>query len=72
MSIQPRLFGAPQAPGRTLPPLPNNLGLKNRGLGALSGKVWRFGVKGYNAQMPRVERFLGALNDALRAEGWGA
>ena len=40
------------------------------GLGALAGKVWRVGVMGYNARVPRVERFLGALEDALRAEGW--
>ena len=40
------------------------------GLGALSGKVWRVGVMGYNAQVPRVERFVGALEEALRAEGW--
>ena len=42
------------------------------GLGALAGKVWRVGVMGYNAQIPRVERFVGALDEALRAEGWGA
>ena len=42
------------------------------GLGALAGKVWRVGVMGYNAQLPRVERFLGALEEALRAEGWRA
>jgi alanine-glyoxylate transaminase/serine-glyoxylate transaminase/serine-pyruvate transaminase len=36
------------------------------GLGALAGKVWRIGVMGYNAQVPRVERFLGALEEALR------
>ena len=40
------------------------------GLGALAGKVWRIGVMGYNAQVPRVERFVGALEEALRAEGW--
>jgi len=40
------------------------------GLGALSGKVWRVGVMGYNAQVPRVEKFVGALEEALRAEGW--
>jgi alanine-glyoxylate transaminase/serine-glyoxylate transaminase/serine-pyruvate transaminase len=38
------------------------------GLGALAGKVWRVGVMGYNAQVPRVERFLGALEEALKAE----
>lgn len=40
------------------------------GLGGLAGKVWRVGVMGYNAQVPRVERFVGALEEALRAEGW--
>ena len=38
------------------------------GLGALAGKVWRVGVMGYNAQVPRVERFLGALEEALREQ----
>lgn len=42
------------------------------GLGALAGKVWRVGVMGCNAQLPRVERFLGAFEAALRAEGWRA
>jgi alanine-glyoxylate transaminase/serine-glyoxylate transaminase/serine-pyruvate transaminase len=42
------------------------------GLGALAGKVWRVGVMGYNAQVARVERFVGALEEALRAEGWRA
>jgi alanine-glyoxylate transaminase/serine-glyoxylate transaminase/serine-pyruvate transaminase len=42
------------------------------GLGVLAGKVWRIGVMGYNAQISRVERFLGALEEALRAEGWTA
>jgi len=42
------------------------------GLGVLAGKVWRIGVMGYNAQIPRVEQFLGALEEALRAEGWKA
>ncbi len=40
------------------------------GLGPLAGKVWRIGVMGYNAQVPRVERFVGALEEALKAEGW--
>ena len=40
------------------------------GLGALAGKVWRVGVMGYNAQTARVEKFVGALEEALRAEGW--
>ena len=40
------------------------------GLGALAGKVWRVGVMGYNAQVQTVERFVGALEEALRAEGW--
>ena len=38
------------------------------GLGALAGKVWRIGVMGYNAQPERVEKFLGALEEALNAE----
>jgi alanine-glyoxylate transaminase/serine-glyoxylate transaminase/serine-pyruvate transaminase len=42
------------------------------GLGALAGKVWRVGVMGYNAQVSRVERFVDALDQALRAEGWRA
>jgi aspartate aminotransferase-like enzyme len=42
------------------------------GLGALAGKVWRVGVMGYNARASRVERFVGALEEALRAEGWRA
>jgi alanine-glyoxylate transaminase/serine-glyoxylate transaminase/serine-pyruvate transaminase len=42
------------------------------GLGALAGKVWRVGVMGYNAQVSRVERFVDALDEALRAEGWRA
>jgi len=41
------------------------------GLGALAGKVWRVGVMGYNAQISRVERFLDALEKALRAERHG-
>jgi alanine-glyoxylate transaminase/serine-glyoxylate transaminase/serine-pyruvate transaminase len=39
------------------------------GLGALAGKVWRIGVMGYNAQTARVGRFIGALEEALKAEG---
>jgi alanine-glyoxylate transaminase/serine-glyoxylate transaminase/serine-pyruvate transaminase len=35
------------------------------GLGALAGKVWRVGVMGYNADLARVDRFLGALEEAL-------
>jgi len=42
------------------------------GLGALTGKVWRVGVMGHNAQPERVDRFLGALGEAARAEGWRA
>jgi alanine-glyoxylate transaminase / serine-glyoxylate transaminase / serine-pyruvate transaminase len=42
------------------------------GLGTLAGKVWRVGVMGHNAQIPRVERFVGALDEALRAEGYSA
>jgi alanine-glyoxylate transaminase/serine-glyoxylate transaminase/serine-pyruvate transaminase len=40
------------------------------GLGALAGKVWRIGLMGYNAQPDRIARFLGLLEDALKAEGW--
>jgi alanine-glyoxylate transaminase/serine-glyoxylate transaminase/serine-pyruvate transaminase len=40
------------------------------GLGALAGKVWRIGVMGYNAQPDRVDRFLGLLEAALKAERW--
>jgi len=36
------------------------------GLGALAGKVWRVGVMGYNADVSRVDRFVGALEEALR------
>ena len=39
------------------------------GLGALAGKVWRVGVMGHNAQPARIDRFVGALEEALRAEG---
>jgi len=42
------------------------------GLGALAGKVWRVGVMGYNAQVPRIELFVSALEEALRAEGYRA
>ena len=42
------------------------------GLGALAGKVWRVGVMGYNAQPKTIERFLGLLEEALKAEGWRA
>ncbi len=38
------------------------------GLGALAGKVWRVGVMGTNARVPTVEHFVGALDEALRAE----
>lgn len=38
------------------------------GLGTLAGKVWRVGVMGYNAQPERVNRFLGALEEALKLE----
>lgn len=40
------------------------------GLGALAGKVWRIGVMGYNADATRVQRFLDAFGEVLRAEGW--
>ena len=36
------------------------------GLGTLAGKVWRVGVMGYNADVARVERFVDALDVALR------
>jgi alanine-glyoxylate transaminase/serine-glyoxylate transaminase/serine-pyruvate transaminase len=36
------------------------------GLGQLAGKVWRVGVMGYNAEESTVERFLAALEEALR------
>jgi alanine-glyoxylate transaminase/serine-glyoxylate transaminase/serine-pyruvate transaminase len=36
------------------------------GLGALAGKVWRIGVMGYNAQADRVDKFLAALETALK------
>ena len=36
------------------------------GLGVLAGKVWRIGVMGYNADPARVERFVAALEEALR------
>ena len=42
------------------------------GLGTLAGKVWRVGVMGYNAQIPRINRFVDALDEALRAEGYRA
>jgi alanine-glyoxylate transaminase/serine-glyoxylate transaminase/serine-pyruvate transaminase len=42
------------------------------GLGVLAGKVWRVGVMGYNAEPDRVSRFVGALEAALKAEGWRA
>jgi alanine-glyoxylate transaminase / serine-glyoxylate transaminase / serine-pyruvate transaminase len=42
------------------------------GLGVLAGKVWRVGVMGHNAQTARIEQFLGALDAALRAEGYSA
>jgi alanine-glyoxylate transaminase/serine-glyoxylate transaminase/serine-pyruvate transaminase len=42
------------------------------GLGALAGKVWRIGVMGHNAQIPRINRFVDALDEALRAEGYRA
>jgi alanine-glyoxylate transaminase/serine-glyoxylate transaminase/serine-pyruvate transaminase len=35
------------------------------GLGALAGKVWRVGVMGHNADVSRVDRFLGALEESL-------
>ena len=38
------------------------------GLGTLAGKVWRVGVMGYNAEVSRVEKFVDALEEALKAE----
>ncbi|MDB4913817.1 MAG: class-V aminotransferase [Gemmatimonadetes bacterium] len=38
------------------------------GLGVLAGKVWRVGTMGYNAQPARVEKFLGALDEAIVEE----
>ena len=38
------------------------------GLGPLAGKVWRIGVMGFNASDIRVERLIGSLDEALRAE----
>lgn len=37
------------------------------GLGALAGKVWRIGVMGTNATPATVDRFVGALAEALPA-----
>lgn len=37
------------------------------GLGALAGKVWRVGVMGYNAQISTVQRFVAALEEALKS-----
>ena len=49
----------------------NGMGVEmGGGLGALAGKVWRVGVMGHNAQPDRVTRFVGALEEALKAEGW--
>ena len=42
------------------------------GLGTLAGKVWRVGVMGYNAQVATVERFVDALEEALRVERAGS
>ena len=38
------------------------------GLGPLAGRVWRIGVMGSNAKRATVEKFVGALEEALRAE----
>jgi len=35
------------------------------GLGQLTGKVWRVGIMGYNAETATVERFLTLLSEAL-------
>lgn len=41
------------------------------GLGELAGKVWRIGLMGHNARAENVVTFIGALKDALRAQGYG-
>lgn len=37
------------------------------GLGALAGKVWRIGLMGYNATKENVDRFIPALDEAIKA-----
>jgi alanine-glyoxylate transaminase/serine-glyoxylate transaminase/serine-pyruvate transaminase len=36
------------------------------GLGPLAGRIWRVGLMGHTARPENVERFLGALAEALR------
>lgn len=40
------------------------------GFGPLQGKTWRVGLMGTNADPGRIDRFLDALEDVLRAEGF--
>jgi alanine-glyoxylate transaminase/serine-glyoxylate transaminase/serine-pyruvate transaminase len=40
------------------------------GLGDLGGEIWRIGCMGHSARPKNVEYLLGALEDALRAEGY--
>jgi alanine-glyoxylate transaminase/serine-glyoxylate transaminase/serine-pyruvate transaminase len=40
------------------------------GLGGLAGEIWRIGCMGHSARPKNVEYLLGALEDALRAEGY--
>ncbi|MGH7700137.1 MAG: pyridoxal-phosphate-dependent aminotransferase family protein [Gemmatimonadales bacterium] len=40
------------------------------GFGPLKGKTWRVGLMGANARPEIVDRLLGALEEALRADGW--
>ncbi len=41
------------------------------GFGPLKGKTWRVGLMGVNADTQRIDRFLGALEEVLREQGWG-
>jgi alanine-glyoxylate transaminase/serine-glyoxylate transaminase/serine-pyruvate transaminase len=40
------------------------------GLGDLGGEIWRIGCMGHSARLKNVEYLLGALEDALHAEGY--
>ncbi|WP_380675728.1 pyridoxal-phosphate-dependent aminotransferase family protein [Salinigranum sp. GCM10025319] len=40
------------------------------GLGDLGGEIWRIGCMGHSARPKNVEYLLGALEDALRTEGY--
>ncbi|HXF95403.1 MAG TPA: alanine--glyoxylate aminotransferase family protein [Gemmatimonadales bacterium] len=63
-----------------IPPGVADLGVRRRllemgieiagGFGPLTGKVWRVGLMGTNARPEVVDRLLGALEEALREEGW--